>query len=219
MEEFNSAEILKKQDRKKRFALLEIGLFEISFVLIIIITFFGLLNYFNILSLSTLYPNQLAFLPHQDQKINKQAAVSTPNSKSSPAPIFYGKKELPSEKISEYQAYVKEKNFASKTTIGQDKKSFAVDGIFSAFAKQQIQLITADGIIDFTFNSSTTFEQMSLAKTSTDSASTAFVISKTYTGDTFPQSVRLGEVVQIYFTDNGNSNLSATKIIYYPDLK
>ncbi len=65
MEEFNSADILKKQNRKKKFALLEIGLFEISFVLIIIIVLFGLLNYFNILSLSTLYPNQLGFLPHQ----------------------------------------------------------------------------------------------------------------------------------------------------------
>jgi len=65
MEEFNSADILKNQDRKKKFAFLEVGLFEISFVLIIIILFFGILNYFNILSLSKLYPNTFGFLPHQ----------------------------------------------------------------------------------------------------------------------------------------------------------
>jgi predicted PurR-regulated permease PerM len=71
MEEFNSVDILKKQNEKKRLTFLEIVLFEISFVLIIVIVVFGALNYFNILSLSTLYPNQLSWLPHQ-QTIKKQ---------------------------------------------------------------------------------------------------------------------------------------------------
>jgi hypothetical protein len=94
MEEFNSADVLKKQDRKRGFAVLEVGLFEISFVLIIIIVLFGVLNYFNILSLSTLYPNQLGFLPHQ-QTANKQspnASRSTPKPKviPKPSPTFPG---------------------------------------------------------------------------------------------------------------------------------
>ena len=222
MEEFNSADILKTQNRKKRLAFLEVGLFEISFVLIIIIVLFGTLNYFNILSLSALYPNQLGFLPHQaftNTKINQKVAISTPNSQSTPIPVSYGENKLSAERIAESKAYVKEKNFASKTSVRQDGGSFAVDGIFSAFGKQQIQLVTADGIMNFAFNSSTAFEQMSLTKTDTDSVNTVFRVSKTYTADTFLQSVPLGGVVQIYYTDNDNSNLSATKIVYYPDLK
>ncbi len=81
MEEFNSADILRNQNRKKRLAFLEVGLFEISFVLIFIVVIFGTLNYFNILSLSTLYPNQLGFLPRKqltNTKINQKAAVSMP---------------------------------------------------------------------------------------------------------------------------------------------
>lgn len=65
MAKFSSADILKEQDGKKKLAFLEVGLFEISFVLIVIIVFFGLLNYFNILSLSKLYPDTFGFLPHK----------------------------------------------------------------------------------------------------------------------------------------------------------
>jgi hypothetical protein len=89
MEEFNSKDIIEKQKIKKRFATMEVGLFEISFVLIIIIVLFGLLNYFNILSLSTLYPNQLGFLPHQIAgKQVSRVSESTPTPK--PIPTFPG---------------------------------------------------------------------------------------------------------------------------------
>ena len=46
----------------KVFAFLEVGIFEIFFVGVVLILLFGTLNYFNILSLSALYP-QLGFLP------------------------------------------------------------------------------------------------------------------------------------------------------------
>ncbi|MCL6096529.1 MAG: hypothetical protein M1444_02480 [Patescibacteria group bacterium] len=86
MEEFNSADILEKQNRKKRLATLEVGLFEISFVLIIIIVLFGLLNYFNILSLSTLYPNTFGFLPHKAFNSTPLPNAQLANSPS-PTPI------------------------------------------------------------------------------------------------------------------------------------
>ncbi len=87
MEEFNSADILKKQNRKKRLAFLEVGLFEISFVFIIIIVLFGILNYFNILSLSAVYPNQLGFLPHKsfDKIAVQKDVISSPLPATSPA--------------------------------------------------------------------------------------------------------------------------------------
>ena len=46
-------------------SLLKAGVFEIVFVVLAIALFFGILNYFNIISLSTLYPNQFGSLPHQ----------------------------------------------------------------------------------------------------------------------------------------------------------
>lgn len=41
-------------------------LFEILFVVIVLILVFGLLNYLNILKLSEIFPNQLGFLPRKD---------------------------------------------------------------------------------------------------------------------------------------------------------
>jgi len=46
-------------------ALLKVGLFELGFVVVVIALILGVLNYFNIISLNQLYPNQLGFLPHQ----------------------------------------------------------------------------------------------------------------------------------------------------------
>lgn len=47
-------------------------LFEILFVGVIIILLFGILNYFNILRLSELFPNQLGFLTHRPYEPSKQ---------------------------------------------------------------------------------------------------------------------------------------------------
>lgn len=47
----------------KAFLLLEVGLFEVGFVLVLLGLIFGILNYFNILKLSTAIP-ALSFLPH-----------------------------------------------------------------------------------------------------------------------------------------------------------
>lgn len=46
-------------------ALLEVGLFELGFVVVIIAVILGVLNYFNVISLNQLYPNQLGWLPQQ----------------------------------------------------------------------------------------------------------------------------------------------------------
>lgn len=41
-------------------------LFEIIFVVVFLVIFFGILNYFNILRLSEIFPNYLGFLPRRD---------------------------------------------------------------------------------------------------------------------------------------------------------
>ena len=55
----------------------KVGLFEILLVGIVLIFFFGTLNYFNILSISNVFPNQLGWLPHikQDSKISYNTKI------------------------------------------------------------------------------------------------------------------------------------------------
>lgn len=53
-------------------------LFEILFVVIILILVFGILNYFNILRISDLFPNQLGFLPHKPYEQSLVSETSTP---------------------------------------------------------------------------------------------------------------------------------------------
>src|SRR5579872_3842122 len=62
----------------KKLLLLEAGVFEISFVVILLCLIFGALNYFNVLSLSKIVP-QLSFLPHAQKASTYQAAVSNRN--------------------------------------------------------------------------------------------------------------------------------------------
>ncbi len=80
----NNEPINPKPNRLKALALIEIGLFELGFVAIILLLFFGILNYFNILSVSDLFPHQLGWLPRREapngashQKI-RQSTVATP---------------------------------------------------------------------------------------------------------------------------------------------
>lgn len=71
---------LKNESKKgiASIALLEVGLFEIGFVVVVIALILGVLNYFNIISLSQLYPDKLGFLPHQPFKESVQTPVQEP---------------------------------------------------------------------------------------------------------------------------------------------
>jgi hypothetical protein len=56
----------QSQKENKGLMFLEIGIFEIAFVAVILGIFFGVMNYFNILPISQLWPKQLGFLPRRD---------------------------------------------------------------------------------------------------------------------------------------------------------
>ena len=60
----NEYPLAPKKNKLGALAFLEVGIFEIFFVGVVLILLFGTLNYFNILSLSALYP-QLSFLPQK----------------------------------------------------------------------------------------------------------------------------------------------------------
>jgi hypothetical protein len=74
MEENSSA---PKTNKLTKLAFWEVGLFEIFFAGIVLILLFGILNYFNILSVSDVFPKQLGWLPKQLSWLPKQQNNST----------------------------------------------------------------------------------------------------------------------------------------------
>ena len=80
----------EKKNKIKALALLEVGLFEFLFVGIVLVLFFGTLNYFNILQVSSVFPNQLGFLPHKpyqpSQQLNNVAMKQINNITTIPSP-------------------------------------------------------------------------------------------------------------------------------------
>jgi len=79
----------EKKGLLKVLALLKVGIIEVLLVSVVLVLLFEVLNYFNILSLSKLYPNQLGWLPHQitpeTHKPNYSPKLNIPNI-SSPIP-------------------------------------------------------------------------------------------------------------------------------------
>ena len=62
----------QKTGSLKTFVLLKVGVIEALFVGITLILLFGILNYFNILPISKIFPNQLGFLPHKQSQQSQQ---------------------------------------------------------------------------------------------------------------------------------------------------
>lgn len=61
----------KKKWNLTTLAFLEIGIFEFFFVAVVLFLLFGTLNYFNILPVSDVFPNQLSWLPRQTSQPKK----------------------------------------------------------------------------------------------------------------------------------------------------
>ena len=72
----------------KSLALLKIGLSEFIFVAILLVLFFAILNYFNILPISKIFPSQLGWLPQKEvpSGTSQQASNVTPPPTILPTP-------------------------------------------------------------------------------------------------------------------------------------
>ena len=72
----------------KALVLLEVGLFEFLFVGIVLVLFFGILNYFNILRISSVFPNQLGWLPHKPYQQSTSIVLPSPQPIKPQAPSY-----------------------------------------------------------------------------------------------------------------------------------
>lgn len=74
-----------KPNRLHALAFLKVGIFEIGFAAVMLFLLFGILNYFNLLSVSNAFPNQFNWLPRQinnltiEQNVTPSPANFTPN--------------------------------------------------------------------------------------------------------------------------------------------
>lgn len=83
----DNTSINPKPNRWQALAFLEIGLVEAGFVAVVLLILLGTLNYFNILSVSDVFPNQLGFLPRQTQpKTSQNTSLYKPT--VAPAPTI-----------------------------------------------------------------------------------------------------------------------------------
>lgn len=78
---FSPTEQSQKNTRFKTFLFFEIGLLEIGFVLLFLVLTFGLLNYFNILRLSSVFPI-LSFLPTTKKEVTARSTDTHSTSQS-----------------------------------------------------------------------------------------------------------------------------------------
>ena len=107
--------------------------FEILFIGIVIIFLTGILNYFNILPLSSLFPNYLGFLPHQQSKQESNVTIQQFNNVSptnNVTPALRTKFSCPSVKefCENAQAVIKDQKY-----VGLGYKLSSGSAIFAAF--------------------------------------------------------------------------------------
>jgi uncharacterized protein YjdB len=175
------------------------------------------LNFFNVLSLSSIYPKSLGFLPHLNQPANSSSTTqSNPvgavdNTKSS-IPTNFAKltHEASDAQIKKYQSYAVRFN---EPIQDHNSPDYISDGVFSGYDAQNIQVVTKSGIINLKYDANTIFQKY--APSQQDSG--GVIGPEPYTSpQTFFKSINFGSVLQFYYSKTG---LRATEINYAESIK
>ena len=122
---------------------------EIAGLTTVFIVFLLILNFFNIISLSKMYPSQLGFLPHRTTSVNKVNNSIKESLMATPAPNL---QNLQSQYLAYANKNLKGPQFDAK------EKTYSITGAYLSTANDMIQIVTAVGTINFQINSLTTFQ-------------------------------------------------------------
>lgn len=125
--------------------------------ILVLFIFFFILNYFNILSLSALYPRMFGLLPHQPfnnvQKTELKADLLTDN------PKFKNYTKLDNQvtdaQMSNYFALINSKEIP----LDDAKYPDEIYGIFSGFDNNYIQIVTYNGIKNLAYTKDLTIQK------------------------------------------------------------
>jgi hypothetical protein len=195
---------------------LEIGGLVAAFVIFLLI-----LNFFNILSLSSIYPKTFGFLPHLKQTVQKtinnqqtqnQTPQAMPNSQSR-VPVNFVKlqNQAPDSLMFKYQNRVA--GFTKPTLQDTAANSYISDAVFSGYDTRSIQIVTADGILNLSYDETTLFQKQPDPKTQASGAQSGALpaaIAYTNSADFF-KNVSFGSTLQILFS---KPNLKAAQVNY-----
>ena len=187
------------QNTKGSLAFLSAGLFEVFFILITLAVIFGVLNYFNILSLSTLYPKQFGFLPHQQVlNQNKNATTNLTNSQIT-------------------NPYTEKVKKLDKPAYNTDLKQTIGTGFFTGVSGNKLEVETAIGKLSFTIEADTLLQKMTTQPVNTTTNGTVVEPSKTYSLTDFAKEIPAGSYLQIFYNDT--TNLKAITVDYIPNYR
>jgi hypothetical protein len=186
-------------------------------LLAVFATFFLILNFFNIISLSKIYPNQFGFLPHLKQ------ATQTTQSKhftSSPTPAFTPvdtsiiTTKDSAGKINQYKTYA----LPAPRFFAEDG-NWQADGVFAGYGNNTIMIISSKNTLVFNFNTKTVFEQITISNLQ-GSSGAALGFTPYSDFNAFIKNVSFGKYVQVYYSQNQTaSNKTVTKVDYIPSYK
>jgi len=187
-------------------------------LLAVFAAFFLILNFFNIISLSKIYPNQFGFLPHL-----KQAAQTTQNKHftSSPTPAFTPvdtstiTTKDSAGKINQYKTYT----FPAPKFFSEDGGYWQADGVFAGYGNNTIMIISSKDTLVFNLNAQTVFEQVTISNLQ-GSSGAALGFTPYSDFNSFIKNVSFGKYVQVYYSqDQTASNKTVTKVDYIPSYK
>ncbi|MCL5970822.1 MAG: hypothetical protein M1450_04975 [Patescibacteria group bacterium] len=184
--------------------------------ILVLFIFFFTLNYFNVLSLSSLYPRMFGFLPH---KPFETSSTNTNNQIPTPTPEAIESGLATKEQIEKYQTYVRQKGFADALSYSNDSKSWSVEGLYAGYENNIVNVVTNKGLVKFPISEATGFETIIIVKGSKEEGGGTFRTAGTYKLDKFLQTVTTGKFLQIYYTKLSNKDIITTRAIYYPDLR
>lgn len=188
---------------------------EIAGLLVIFVAFLLILNFFNILSLSTIYPNQFGFLPHLSKSTNStttqtQSQGAVPNNQSSLANFVRLQNQASDIQISKYQTVAAS---FSEPSIDPSSSSYISRGVFSGYDSKTIQVVTKGGVLNLSFDANTLFQKYAARQTNAPSiiGPTAYASVQD-----FSKNVVFGSTVQIWYS---KPDLKATQVNYAEAIK
>jgi len=204
-------------NKLKSLALLKVGFFEVFFVLLVLVLFFGVLNFFNILSLSKIYPNQLGWLPHQQPTAQNQTSGTVTNKQFSTTAGFTKLQNQASDsQMKKYQAFAAR---FSNPAPQKNSNNYISNAVFSGYNNQTIQVVIKDGILNLNFNQTTLFQKFPTLTTSKNSSTSTEMLSKSIgysSSQDFFKNVSFGSVLLVFFS---KSDLKTTQVNYIESIK
>ncbi|MGA2911846.1 MAG: hypothetical protein ABSE17_04435 [Candidatus Levyibacteriota bacterium] len=177
---------------------------EIAGLLIVFAIFIFALNYFNILSLSTMYPKQFGFLYHKKTLSEKAASGAI----SANAPLAATPTPVVNNLQNQYLAYAQQN--LQKPTLDITTNTYSVTGIYYSALTDTIKVITTIGAINFEIDKNRTIFQTTAPVSLPPKVKSATI------GD-FINSIRQGSIIQVIYT-YGTPNPQAIKMIATKDL-